>query len=131
MSLENVYVLIIDDNPSDADVIRSLLDRLGVRYDVVFDYRSIESTLAQIQIPQIIFLDLEIPGTSGYEVLAFIRNHPKFRNVPIIAHSVHSSEMHVARDAGFVGFLGKPLRGSEFPDQLEHILSGDSVWEVR
>jgi CheY-like chemotaxis protein len=131
MSFQNVYVLIIDDNPSDAEVLRGLLDRIGVKYDVVFDYRDIHTALEQIKIPHAIFLDLEIPGTNGYEVLEFIRSIPNFGKVPIVAYSAHSSEMNFARQAGFNSFLGKPLRSSQFAAQLEQILNGESVWEVR
>jgi two-component system, OmpR family, response regulator VicR len=131
MPSENTYVLIIDDNPSDADVMRGLLDRIGVRYDVVFDYRDLQAALAEISTPSVIFLDLEIPGTNGYEVLEFIRSVPKFSKVPIVAYSAHSSEMNFARNAGFNSFLGKPLRSSQFPAQLDQILNGESVWEVR
>jgi CheY-like chemotaxis protein len=131
MSANNLYILIIDDNPSDADVLRGLLDRLKIRYDVVYDSREIQGALNQVETPDAIFLDLEIPGTNGYEVLESIRAIGDFNRVPVIAYSAHASEMPFARKAGFHSFLGKPLRSSEFSGFLEQILNGESIWEVR
>lgn len=131
MSFENIYILVIDDNPSDADVLRNLFDMMDIQYDVVFDNRDILPALEEVDIPNIIFLDLEIPGTTGYKVLEAIRSVADFDNVPVVAYSAHSSEMHHARDAGFTSFLGKPLRAKDFRKHLENILAGQGVWEVR
>lgn len=51
-------------------------------------------------------------------------------DVPIVAYSVHVSEIEIARRAGFDGFLGKPLDADRFSDQLRRILSGEQVWEI-
>ena len=131
MSFENVYILVIDDNPSDADVLRNLFDMMGINYDVVFDNRDILPALEEVDIPDVIFLDLEIPGTTGYKVLETIRSVADFDNVPVVAYSAHSSEMPHAREAGFTSFLGKPLRAKDFQQHIEAILGGEGVWEVR
>jgi len=126
---ENVHALIIDDNPVDADVLMSLLDRLGVKATWVENYAQLDH-IDQVRV-QIIFLDLELPGKSGYDLLDMLRTHPIYQQVPIVAYTSHSSEMSNARAAGFHSFLGKPLRSTTFPDQLTRILNNESVWEIR
>ncbi len=46
----------------------------------------------------------------------------------IIAYTVHISEIAAARDAGFDGFLGKPLDALAFPQILRQIVAGNSAW---
>lgn len=130
--MRQLYALIIEDNSSDTAVLQSLLSRLNVRYDVIADSRQVASILPQIDPPpNVIFLDLELPGLNGYDVLQRIRALPKYAQVPVVAYTAHSAEMSYARNAGFHSFLGKPLRGAEFADQLERILNDVPVWEIR
>ncbi len=131
MTYQNINALIIEDNATDTDVLLSLFDYLGVQYHVVYDSRQIADTLEAIPVPDVIFLDLEIPGTTGYEVLLLIQSYPEFQDVPVVAYTSHAAEMAAARNAGFHSFLGKPLRSSIFADQFERIINGEPVWEVR
>ena len=51
--------------------------------------------------------------------------------MPIVAVTAEASveQMNKAREAGFDGFLGKPLDPDRFPDQIRRILNGEQVWE--
>jgi two-component system cell cycle response regulator DivK len=128
--LANRSALIIEDNPGDTKVLQSLLSRIGVTY-LAIDPHNILSGLSQAAIPDVIFLDLEMPEMNGYEVLAELQASPDFDGVPVVAYTSHTSQMAAAREAGFNGFLGKPLVSGEFAKQLEEIINGGSVWEVR
>jgi two-component system cell cycle response regulator DivK len=75
----------------------------------------------------VVFLDLEMPGLDGFHVKDMLRAH--FGEVLIIAYTVHISEINVAKQSGFDGFLGKPLNKARFPDQMARILRGEGVWE--
>jgi len=131
MSEQNRFVLIVEDNATDVSVLQVLLKRMGVSYSVFFDGRTILAMLREMPRPDAIFLDLEIPGMSGYEVLAVLQSVPDFRSVPVVAYTSHLSEMTAARDAGFHSFLGKPLNNAKFSELLERIFEGESVWEGR
>jgi two-component system cell cycle response regulator DivK len=76
----------------------------------------------------VVFLDLEMPLTNGYVALKIIKTHLNFSTTKVVAYSVHVSELDVALDMGFDGFLGKPLNAEAFPDQLSRILNGDKVF---
>jgi len=129
--MSNLSALIIDDNAMDAAILRSLLDRLEVAYEVLPDSRQVAAQLNSVPRPDVIFLDLEMPGLDGYMVLQAIQAHPDFTRVPVVAYTSNSAEMPNARAAGFHSFLGKPLRGSVFAEQLDRIINDDPVWEVR
>ncbi|MCL4252934.1 MAG: response regulator [Anaerolineae bacterium] len=124
-------VLIIDDNSGDASVLQKLLGRMDLAYDVLFDTRTLFDDLARVPKPDVVFLDLEIPGTNGYEVLTIIRTIPDFDGVPVVAYTANSAEMVNCQRAGFHSFMGKPIRSGDFATNLERILNNDPVWEVR
>jgi CheY-like chemotaxis protein len=129
--MSELHALIIEDNTNDAGILKKLLTRLEISHDVLFDSRTFNDALNAIQRPDIIFLDLEIPGTSGYEVLEIIRAIPNFNGIPVVAYTANSAQMADARAAGFHSFLGKPLRSADFPELLERILQDQPVWETR
>jgi two-component system cell cycle response regulator DivK len=101
----------------------------GVRYTQVQKSRDVDSVLQQIGPVDVVFLDLEMPEFNGYEVLQRLRADARFQNVPVVACTVHISEINTTQEMGFDGFLGKPLDADRFPQQLQRILSGESVWE--
>jgi two-component system, cell cycle response regulator DivK len=130
-NFDEVHVLIIEDNTSSVDVLTSLLDQLNVRYSVIYDSRKLSEILPQLTQINAVFVDLEIPGLDGYEVLKLLKTDERLSAVPMVAYTAHLSQMAQARDAGFHGFLGKPLRASLFPAQFSQILSGQPVWSIR
>ena len=128
---KGIRALIIEDDQTSIDVLQSLLADLDVISDVIYDSHTLTESLQATQRPDVIFLDLEMPSANGYTVLEYIRKAAAFEGVPVIAYTTHISHMNEARQAGFDGFLGKPLSRSEFAGQLEQILKGKPVWSVR
>ncbi len=125
------HALIIDDNQSNADVLEVLLKNEGLSSTVVTLPRALPAALDQLSGPvDVVFLDLELPNHDGFELLDALKAHPHLGGAPIVAYTVHTSEIGAAREAGFHSFLGKPLNTREFPDQLRRILDGQPVWEA-
>ncbi|MFN8528137.1 MAG: response regulator [Anaerolineae bacterium] len=74
-------------------------------------------------------IDLEMPHLNGYEVLALLRSLPQFHAIPIVVCTVYSGEIDRAVQAGFDGFIVKPINLDHFPEQLRAILNGQAIWE--
>lgn len=129
-TFQNIKALIIEDDRSSIGVLRSLLDQLLISSTVIADTHNVEDHIATVNQPDIVFLDLEMPKNNGYAVLEMLRNNDKYDDVPIIAYTTHTSHLNQARDAGFDSLLGKPLDSRAFPEQLERILNGESIWIV-
>ena len=126
-----MHALIIDDNQNNIDVLEMLLTSEGWDYSSFRLPRDLQRALDQTtQDFDIVFLDIEFPNDDGFKMLNPLKSHPRLQNVPIVAYSVHISEIDRARDAGFAGFIGKPLNAQRFPQQLKRILDGRAVWEV-
>ena len=121
------HALVVDDNKQNLRVLSQMLSKQGVHSTEVFDPLTLEAILPTLEAVDVIFLDLEMPGLDGFAVKDRILK--TFVNIPIIAYTVHISEMNVIQEHGFSGMLAKPLDGARFPDQLARILRGEQVWE--
>jgi two-component system cell cycle response regulator DivK len=121
--------LIIDDNQSNLNVLQMMLSKNGVRAIAIPSPHQLGAALEAHPPFDVIFLDLEFPNYSGYDLVGQLKARGDLDNTPIIAYSVHNSELREIRDAGFDGFLGKPLQPHQFADQLARILRHESVWE--
>ena len=82
--------------------------------------------------PSIIFLDINLPKTNGYEILRKIRADEKLNDVLVVAVTAQDADTEIPKcmAAGFDGFIGKPISRSRFPRQIRRILSGEPVWET-
>ena len=76
-------------------------------------------------------MDIRLPYEDGYGAQKKLRAAERFKLIPIVAVTAEASveQMKKAREAGFDGFLGKPLDPDRFPDQIRRILNGEQVWE--
>lgn len=125
--MSHVHALVIDDNAQNLRVLSQLLAREGLTTTDITDSSQLEAILPSLAGLSVVFLDLEMPGLNGYDAIGLIRSY--YPDVPVIACTVHLAEINKTREAGFSGFIGKPLDVSKFPDQLARILSNEQVWE--
>lgn len=127
MPLGEVHVLVIDDDDTSLEVMEALLDQVGASYTFLDSVDASADNLRSLGQIDVIFLDLEMPRRNGYDVLHEI-TAAFGGNVPVVAYTAHTSEMVHARESGFHSFLGKPLNGAKFADQLNRILNGQQIW---
>ena len=117
-----IPVLHIDDDPND----RELLQTAVLEAEVPFQVHSVSDAAQAIAflrgaepyadrrrfpLPRLILLDLKLPGTTGIEVLAWVRSYPKLNRVPVIVLSGSESDedMRQAYACGANAYLIKPL----------------------
>ena len=104
------YALVVDDTRIAATTIAQALTLLGYRAQVAYSPRvAIESIFKRV--PDVILLDINMPGIDGVEVCRYLRRDPRTEQVPIIAMSSEVQEEMVARvrEAGANAFLAKPI----------------------
>jgi two-component system, cell cycle response regulator DivK len=128
--MAQVHALVIDDNVKNVNILAYLLSEQGVDSTRVTNPKQLDTILDGIGKVDVVFLDLEMPGVNGYEVLGQLKVATDFQAVPVVAYTVHVSEINAAHDQGFDSFIGKPLDPDRFPDQLARILRGEPVWET-
>jgi two-component system cell cycle response regulator DivK len=129
---KDAVVLVVEDNVSNFVLIARMLGFLGIHCEwKTSGYEVVEyaDTLPKVDL---ILMDIRLPYEDGYSALRKIRLSPRLKDVPVIAVTAEGGleEINKARMAGFNGFLGKPLDPDRFPDQIQRILAGESVWEM-
>ena len=90
--------------------------------------------LEQLETPfDIIFLDLDLEPLNGYEVCRQLREHASYQQTSIVAVTATTKpgDLRQMENVGFNGALSKPLNLNAFPDQLQRILAGDELWDMR
>ena len=121
--LPAVKVLLVDDEDSLRKVMRDLLERDG--YDVT-EARDGVHALDQIDRvgPDIIVLDLNLPGLDGYGVLSHLRSRPATASIPVIVLTAKGDEDNEVRvfELGADDFLTKPFRARALSARLEAVL---------
>ena len=127
-------VLFVEDNMDSFWILEDLLVN-EVRAGYVEGCTSgvaLLARLAQRDIqPHVILLDLQVPKLDGFAVLERLRAQPHLAAVPVVVVTANVMPRYVerARQAGFSGFIGKPLLKERFGDQMRRIMAGEIVWE--
>jgi CheY-like chemotaxis protein len=75
--------LVIDDNRLTADGLCRMLEFLGVKASPAYGSRAAMLMLSQ-SVPDIIFLDINMPGVDGFEVMAYLRRLPQLAEIPVV-----------------------------------------------
>ncbi len=127
---KDAAVLVVEDNVSNFVLIARMLGYLGIHCEwKTSGYEVLEyaDTLPRLDL---ILMDIRLPYEDGYGAQQKLRSAERFKSVPIVAVTAEASveQMRKAKDAGFDGFLGKPLDPDRFPDQIRRILNGEQVW---
>lgn len=134
MQAQDAHILVIEDDSNNLMVVTEFLDMLGVRN--IYTSETGAAGLALVETaPQIdmILLDIQLPEEDGYTILPRLRAHPRLQNTRVVAvtANVLPQDEARAREAGFDGFIGKPLSFKRFLPQIEALLAGESVWMPR
>jgi two-component system cell cycle response regulator DivK len=118
-------VLIVDDNEKNMKLARDVLGFAGFR---ILEAVSAEEAiaLAQEQVPDVILMDIRLPGMDGTTALGRLKGEARTAAIPVVA--LTSFAMKGDRErflaAGFDGYLEKPIRVKEFPDQVRRYVGG-------
>lgn len=133
--IREAVVLIAEDNPDNMFIAIELLRRAGIWYcNGRASGRQLFKVIEGREGPiHLILLDIQIPHEDGYVILKQIRATPRLQETRVAAFTanVMPDDVERARSAGFDGFIGKPISHHRFPQQVERILQGESVWEPR
>jgi CheY-like chemotaxis protein len=134
ISLKEAYIVVVEDDPNAHLITLDLLRMGGSQY--CYSRKSVTMALSFAEkLPRVdLFLaDINMPGQSGYDLLAAVRQHPTLSAARVVAVTAGTLEEDVqkARDLQFDGFIAKPLKAMEFSSQVQRILNGESVWDWR
>ena len=124
MSGDGNLVLLVEDNEKNMKLARDILRFKG--------YRVTEATTGEDAVasaasepPDLVLMDIQLPGIDGIEAFRRIRSDPKTAKVPVVAltASVMAGDRERFDKAGFDGFIAKPIDVKQFPDQVASYLT--------
>ncbi|MEK9969385.1 MAG: CHASE domain-containing protein [Ferrovibrio sp.] len=127
-SFNGAQILYIEDNENNRTLFRHYMSVLkGVKIIEAEDGpRGI--TAARTWFPDLIFLDINLPGMNGFEVLEELKADPSLRNIPVVALTANAMEGDAERalQKGFTRYLSKPVRLEEVMRAVYDLLQADS-----
>jgi two-component system cell cycle response regulator DivK len=121
--MANELILIVEDNDKNMKLARDILQVKG--------YRTIEAEsaeaglpLAAAQKPDLVLMDIQLPGINGIEALKRMRDSPETSGIPVLAFtaSVMPQDRREIMSAGFDGFVSKPINLKEFIASIANAL---------
>jgi putative two-component system response regulator len=126
MSLEHPHhgrILVVDDEPPNVALLIRLLNREGYDVDPVFDGESALQSIAR-RPPDVVLLDVHLPGLDGFEVCRRIKSNPATRLIPVVLlTALDAREQRIAGfNAGADEFLGKPFDAEELRARMRSLV---------
>lgn len=102
--------LIIDDNRAMADSMKQMLSLRSIDAQVAYGSRAGIAALKDLT-PKIVFLDINMPGVSGFEVMAYLQREPRLESVPVIIVTSDDQDETATKvaEAGAKGMVIKPV----------------------
>ena len=123
-------IVAVDDNPVVTQLIAAVLGQAG--YDVEVLSTGAEALIAmQRNPPDLLLLDLQMPGLDGLEVLRILREQRVSQGSPVLVLTAESDSHYVARarELGASGYLLKPFRAQDLNAKVRRVLvDADTVW---
>ncbi len=123
-SLRPHLLLYVEDNPANLKLIEQLIARRHDLRLLTAQNGKDGITLARGYLPDVILMDINLPGISGIDTMKLLRLDPSTAHIPIIALSANAmpSDVEKGLEAGFFRYLTKPIRVNEFLETLNEVM---------
>lgn len=124
-------ILLVEDNPQNRRLAQFLLTSHGyVVYEATTGSEALE--LARAHVPNLILMDLRLPGLDGYAVTKALKDDELTKRIPVIALTAFAMEgdREKALQAGCADYITKPIDTKSFPAAVRRFLRRGSVGEV-
>jgi two-component system cell cycle response regulator DivK len=120
-------VLLVEDNEKNLKLARDVLEFAGFTVLVAMTGEEAVSR-ARDALPDLVLMDLQLPGIDGHEALARLRSDDATAAIPVVALTAFAMQQDRDRAAaeGFDGYLEKPINVRQFPQQVRDHLKAAS-----
>ena len=120
---EKPCILYIEDNVMNRTLVKRVLEHRGFKVVEADDGPNGIARARELK-PQLILMDLNIPGIDGYETTRLIKSDPELRSIPVIALTAYAmrGDKEKALAAGCDGHITKPIDVATFPGRVKEFL---------
>jgi CheY-like chemotaxis protein len=117
-------VLYVEDNPANLELVEQLIARRPDLRLLSAADGSLGVEFARAYLPDVILMDINLPGTSGNEAQQILRADPQTAHIPVIALSANAvpRDIQACLEAGFFDYLTKPIKVNLFMNALDTAL---------
>lgn len=121
---ETRTLLYVEDNPANLKLVEKLVARRPGMRLLSAGEATLGIKIAREQLPEMILMDINLPGISGIRALAILRDDPVTEHIPVVAISANAMPHDISRglEAGFFRYLTKPIKVDEFMAALDEAL---------
>jgi two-component system cell cycle response regulator DivK len=129
---KEIFVLVVEDNVLNFVLVSRILGSMGIQCEWKTSGVQVVETANTLPHVNLILMDIRLPYEDGYSALGKIRQSEQHKHTPVVAVTAEASieQMNKARQAGFNGFIGKPIEPDRFSGQINRLLNGQEVWEI-
>lgn len=117
-------ILVVDDEATNIDVIKNVLDT-DFKVKAAINGERALSAAAKMPAPDLILLDIMMPGMDGYQVCKALKRDPATRNIPVIFVSakVSPDEKRQGMELGAIAYLAKPVEPESLIELVDIVLN--------
>ncbi|MGH7449422.1 MAG: response regulator transcription factor [Longimicrobiales bacterium] len=121
--MSDITVLVVDDDPNALDIVRTFLEAKGYKVATAKDGTEALSLLEEVR-PELVLLDVMMPGMDGWEVARIIKNHPRLGRTRVVMLTARSdfADKHEGLRAGADDYIVKPIQLRELGERVERNL---------
>jgi len=125
-------LLYVEDNPANLSLIEQLIARRPDIHLLTAQNGSDGVNLARARLPDVILMDINLPGINGIEAMKILRQDPATAHIPVVALSANAIPRDIAKglEAGFFRYLTKPIIVNQFMETMNEVMELTSTGRV-
>ena len=127
------HVLIVDDTPIQLKIIISIMEKHGISVSVASHGQEALDLMDEIK-PDLILMDIVMPGMDGFEVCSTLKRDPKFANIPVLFLTAQADDENIMKafQSGAADYVTKPVNPPELLARVHtHLELSNTILELR
>ena len=117
------YIIVVDDDKEIREIVTFVLSRHDFEVAAASNGRQLQHLLLQ-QLPDLVILDIMMPGEDGYQLFRSLRSDQQTRSIPVIIMTAHAEDIYerISVDLGAAEHMTKPFHPFELVERVKALL---------
>ncbi len=120
-------IIVVDDDKEIREITRFVLTHNGFEVAVACNGKQLQQLLAE-QLPELIILDVMMPGEDGYQIFSSLRKDACTRHIPVVIMTAHTEDIYgrISTDLGAAEHITKPFHPLELVERVNALLQAEA-----